>query len=72
MIFSGNAISVQRLDNDIAELIIDLKEESVNKFDTKTIIQLGEALDALDKEEGIKGLVMTSGRKRLIVCSTQP
>lgn len=77
MIFSGSAISIQRLDNKkldsnsayagMAELIIDLKDESVNKFDTKTIRQLGEALDALEAEQGITGLVMTSGKPVFIV-----
>jgi len=71
MIFQGNAFSIKRLDGpdnqDIAELTIDLKDESVNKFDTKTVKQLGEALDALDKEKNIKGLIMTSGKPVFIV-----
>jgi len=67
MIFQGNAISIQKLDNGIAELTIDLKEESVNKFDTKTISQLAEALDALEKEQGVTGLIMTSGKPVFVV-----
>ncbi len=70
MIFEGKSVSIRMLDgahSGIAELIIDLKEESVNKFDTKTISELGEALDALDQQDGVNGLVMTSGKPVFIV-----
>jgi len=71
MIFQGNAFSIKRLDGpdnqDLAELTIDTKNESVNKFDTRTIDELGQALDALEKEKNIKGLIMTSGKPVFIV-----
>lgn len=70
MIFEGNSLTLQRLagaDAGIAELCIDLKNESVNKFDTRTIRELGQALDALAKEQGISGLIMTSAKPVFVV-----
>lgn len=67
MIFQGNSLTLKRIDHDIAELCIDLKNESVNKFDTKTIRELASALDALEKEQGIKGLILTSGKPVFVV-----
>ena len=67
MIFKGNAISVQMLDDGIAELNFDLAGESVNKFDAKTVVELSQALDALDAVEGVKGVLATSGKGVFIV-----
>lgn len=67
MIFQGNSLTLKRIDNNMAELCIDLKNESVNKFDTKTIAELGQALQALGKEKGIRGLVLTSGKPVFVV-----
>lgn len=67
MIFQGNSLTLNRLEGDIAELNIDLKNESVNKFDSKTIIELGQALERLKKETGIKGLILTSAKPVFVV-----
>jgi len=67
MIFQGNSLTLNRLEGDIAELNIDLKNESVNKFDSKTIAELAQALEALKKEKGIKGLILTSGKSVFVV-----
>jgi 3-hydroxyacyl-CoA dehydrogenase/enoyl-CoA hydratase/3-hydroxybutyryl-CoA epimerase/enoyl-CoA isomerase len=67
MIFQGNSLTLNRLEGDIAELCIDLKSESVNKFDSKTIAELGQALEALKKETGIQGLILASGKPVFVV-----
>lgn len=67
MIFEGNSLTLMRLEGDIAELTIDLKKESVNKFDTRTIQELAAALGALEKEQGIKGLILTSAKSVFVV-----
>lgn len=65
--FKGSAISVQMHDAGIAELNFDLEGESVNKFDTHTVNELSQALDALEAAEGLKGVLVTSGKGVFIV-----
>tara|TARA_R110002110_G_C13470513_1_gene720793 strand:+ start:28591 stop:30738 length:2148 start_codon:yes stop_codon:yes gene_type:complete len=67
MIYQSDALSVKRLEGDIAELTFDLKGESVNKFDQNTVSSLTAALDALEAESGIKGLLVTSAKPVFIV-----
>ncbi len=51
----------------VAELRIDLKGESVNKFNQKTIQDLDAALAKLEQEKGIEGLLLTSGKDVFVV-----
>ena len=67
MIYQGNAVSVQLLDDGIAELKFDLQGESVNKFNQETVEDLGKAVDAIKGNSDIKGLVVTSGKSVFIV-----
>ena len=67
MVFSGKALSVQMLDNGIAELKFDLEGESVNKFNRLTVEEFSQALDAIEKAGDIKGLLLTSGKGVFIV-----
>ncbi|NND81764.1 MAG: fatty acid oxidation complex subunit alpha FadB [Gammaproteobacteria bacterium] len=65
--FAGQAISVTMHDHGIAEMKFDLAGESVNKFNTVTVSELGQALDALEAADDLKGLVVTSGKGVFIV-----
>ncbi|PLW84094.1 fatty acid oxidation complex subunit alpha FadB [Kineobactrum sediminis] len=67
MIYQSDALTIDRLDGDIAELNFNLKGESVNKFDQATVSSLAAALDKLEGETGIKGLLVTSGKPVFIV-----
>ncbi len=67
MLFSGKALSVQMLENGIAELKFDLEGESVNKFNRLTVSEFSDALDAIEKASDIKGLLLTSGKSVFIV-----
>ncbi|WP_250464021.1 fatty acid oxidation complex subunit alpha FadB [Microbulbifer litoralis] len=67
MLFSGKALSVQMLDNGIAELKFDLQGESVNKFNRQTVSEFSQALDAIEKADGLKGVLLTSGKDVFIV-----
>ncbi|KUJ80227.1 fatty acid oxidation complex subunit alpha FadB [Microbulbifer flavimaris] len=67
MLFSGKALTVQMLDNGIAELNFDLKDESVNKFNRLTVSEFSEALDAIEAADGVKGVLLTSGKDVFIV-----
>ena len=65
--FNGSAITVKMLDGGIAEMNFDLQGESVNKFDSKTVSELGQALDSLQQSNDVKGLLVTSGKPVFIV-----
>lgn len=65
--FKGNAISVQMLDAGIAELNFDLKGESINKFDSATVLEFGEAITAIEKSKDVKGVLITSGKGVFLV-----
>ncbi|MCW8128274.1 fatty acid oxidation complex subunit alpha FadB [Microbulbifer halophilus] len=67
MLFSGKALSVQMLDNGVAELKFDLQGESVNKFNRQTVSEFSQALDAIEKADGLKGVLLTSGKDVFIV-----
>ncbi len=67
MIFQGNSITVEQLDNGIAELKFDHQGESVNKFDVQTVQELSAAIDALEATEGLTGVLVTSGKGVFIV-----
>ncbi len=67
MIYSGPAITVQMLDDGIAEFKFDLKNESVNKFNRVTLDDLAAATQAVKAAPQIKGLLVTSGKSFFIV-----
>lgn len=66
MLYEGSKLSVELADG-IAELRFDASDDSVNKFDRATVEQLSEAVEALRKESGLKGLLVTSGKDGFIV-----
>jgi len=65
--YNGSALSVKMLDNGIAEMNFDLQGESVNKFDSKTVKELAEAVNLLDDADDVKGLLVTSSKSVFIV-----
>src|SRR5699024_5075379 len=67
MIYSGQSVTVEMLDDGIAELKFDLQGESVNKFDRGTLDDLGKATDAIKANSDVKGVIVTSGKKVFIV-----
>lgn len=67
MIYSGPSVSVELLDDGIAELKFDLQGESVNKFDRSTLEDLGKAVDAIKANPDVKGVIVTSGKSVFIV-----
>ncbi|MDR5899754.1 fatty acid oxidation complex subunit alpha FadB [Halomonas vilamensis] len=67
MIYQGNAITVARSDDHIATLTFDLKDESVNKLSSAVVSELGEAVNALQAESGLKGLILASAKEAFIV-----
>jgi 3-hydroxyacyl-CoA dehydrogenase / enoyl-CoA hydratase / 3-hydroxybutyryl-CoA epimerase / enoyl-CoA isomerase len=67
MKFEGQSIQCSMLDGGIVELRFDLQGESVNKFNKATLGELGEALNLIKAEPGVKGLLVTSGKDCFIV-----
>ncbi|MEX2488518.1 MAG: 3-hydroxyacyl-CoA dehydrogenase NAD-binding domain-containing protein, partial [Pseudomonadales bacterium] len=59
--------SITRLDNGLCELNFDNGDGSVNVFNRQTVNELSQALDHLEKSEGITGLLVTSGKNVFIV-----
>ncbi|OEY67391.1 fatty acid oxidation complex subunit alpha FadB [Marinobacter sp. X15-166B] len=67
MIYEGKAITVKEIEGGIAQLNFDLQGESVNKFDRLTLEELRAATNAIKAANGLKGLVVTSGKDSFIV-----
>lgn len=62
MLYQGQTIQVT-LSEGIATLVFDNQGESVNKFDQKTLAELGAAVEVLKGTAGITGLVVESGKE---------
>ncbi|MFT4020989.1 MAG: fatty acid oxidation complex subunit alpha FadB [Acinetobacter sp.] len=67
MIHTGNAITVQLLEDGIAEFRFDLQGESINKFNKATLLDFQDAIAAVQAHSEIKGLVVTSAKSTFIV-----
>jgi 3-hydroxyacyl-CoA dehydrogenase / enoyl-CoA hydratase / 3-hydroxybutyryl-CoA epimerase / enoyl-CoA isomerase len=65
--YQGQSISVSKHGGGIAELCFDRKEDAINKFDLRTITELREATEAIRKDAGIRGLIVTSAKDGFIV-----
>ena len=62
MVYQGNRITVTMLEDGIANMQYNAENESVNKFDTETNKQFAEVVNALEKADDIKGLIVTSSK----------
>ncbi|MEE9321198.1 MAG: fatty acid oxidation complex subunit alpha FadB [Granulosicoccus sp.] len=61
MLYSGKSFTLTR-DGDVLELKFDSQAEKVNVFHKAALVEFGEALDIIEKESNVVGLVMTSGK----------
>ena len=68
MLFTGNCIELKKIEGtSFLELSINLKNESVNKFNAETVCELRGALDALHKNAAsATGLLLTSGKETFL------
>ena len=66
MLYEGQAIQVSVSDG-VAVLVFDNKAESVNKFDRRTLDELGAATQAIAAATGVRGLVVESAKDAFIV-----
>lgn len=67
MIYSGSAILVEKLDGRIAHLAFDLQGDSVNKFSVQVSAELETALDAIQADADIQGVLISSRKDVFIV-----
>ncbi len=66
--YQGKSIKVTvHAEDRIAELCFDREGESINKFDARTVRELGEAGVALAAAEDLQGLIVTSAKDVFIV-----
>ena len=66
MLYKGDTLYLDWLEDGIAELVFDAPG-SVNKLDTATVASLGQALDVLEKQPELKGLLLRSNKAAFIV-----
>lgn len=66
MLYKGDTLYLDWLEDGIAELVFDAPC-SVNKLDTATVASLGHALDVLEKQSDLKGLLLRSEKAAFIV-----
>jgi len=67
MIYAGNAIQVEMHDQQLAKLTFDLKDQSVNKLNAATLVELEAAIIAISAADKVKGLMLTSAKPTFIV-----
>lgn len=67
MIFSGNAIKVDFIKDSIANLVFDLEGESINKLSKAVVAQLDEAISAIEENDKVKALIISSNKDVFIV-----
>ncbi|MGP3593454.1 fatty acid oxidation complex subunit alpha FadB [Vagococcus sp. WN89Y] len=66
MLYKGNNLYLDWLEDGIAELVFDA-DGSVNKLDTATVASLGDALSVLEKRTDLQGLLLRSNKAAFIV-----
>lgn len=71
MLYKGDTLYVDWLEDGIAELVFDAPG-SVNKLDTATVASLGQALDVLEKQSDLKGLLLRSTKRPLSLARISP
>jgi 3-hydroxyacyl-CoA dehydrogenase/enoyl-CoA hydratase/3-hydroxybutyryl-CoA epimerase/enoyl-CoA isomerase len=67
MIYAGTAIQVEMHDHQLATLTFDLKDQSVNKLNAATLVELQQAIAAIGSASSVKGLMLASAKPAFIV-----
>ena len=65
--FQGQSIRCTKLDGGIVELCFDRQGDAINKFDRSTLEELKAAIDSIQQESALEGVVVTSGKAVFIV-----
>ncbi len=66
-IYAGESLCITKAGNGVAHLVFDRKSESVNKFDRLAVAEFTSALDKLEAEADVAGLIVSSARNAFVV-----
>jgi len=66
MLYQGKILSVSEIEPGIAELCFDQQGAPVNTLGQRALLELGDALQKLAAQGGLKGVVITSGKPGFI------
>ena len=67
MLFEGQSIRCEMLENGIANFCFDSQQDSVNKFDRNTLNEFQTLVGILQQTPDLKGVVVTSNKPVFIV-----
>ena len=67
IVYAGKTVCLQILDRQCVELCFDRRGAAINKLDRLAIQELGDALRAVTKLEGVRGLLITSTKDTFVV-----
>ncbi len=67
MLYQGQTLSLVLHDGGIAELTLDNQSAAVNKFDSVAVTELAQALDVLERSEGVAALLIASAKPMFVV-----
>ncbi len=67
MIYSGKTLTLDKDPQGVATLCFDRRDGSVNKLDRLTLHELQDAVDSLQQEPEIRGLLISSAKPAFIV-----
>ena len=67
MLFQGKSLWVDQREGGIVELCFAAEGQSVNKFDVRTVEELGAAAKVIRETSGVRGVLVTSAKEVFIV-----
>jgi len=67
MLYQGQSIRVDSVEEGIFDLVFDNQNESINKLDQATLAELREAVARISATEGLKGVLFSSAKSCFIV-----
>lgn len=67
MLFEGSYLSCSILDNDVVELCFDTSEDSANILHQKALQELAAAIEKIQNQPDLKGLMFTSAKDTFIL-----
>lgn len=67
MMYQGKNISCTKIENNFVELQFNAGDDPINKFDRQTLEELNKAIEHIQKDASVQGLMLTSSKDSFIV-----